>query len=173
MIINKKFLAKYSPLPMPSNFNYDTVMNYIDIAEKIWVLPVIGHELYEELKNQVKKNEVSPENGTLLTEALWPLLGTAVVLEALPFLWTHISEVGITLGKSDNSDSVTLKDLTLVQTHLKNQLDVRGKYLYDFLNMHYDSYPLWVPADCWCACASKKPEQKQIWGTPRCCPEIR
>lgn len=175
MIINRSFLAKYSPLPLPSNFNYDTVMNYIDIAEKIWVLPVIGHELYEELKEQVKKNEVSPENGTLLTEALWPYLAYAVCLEALPMLFVHISEVGVTVGKSDNSDSVTLKDLTYIQQHLRNQTEVRKEYLKKWLWMRSSTYPNWDACGCgMCGGDDKNPNKlMQVYGTPRCNPELK
>ena len=82
MIINKANLSKYSVLPL--NYNYDEVMNYIDVAEKIWILPVLGYDWYEEIEYQVKNNSVSEENATALVEAIWPYLGFAIVYEALP-----------------------------------------------------------------------------------------
>ena len=43
MIINKSNIAKYSILPI--NYNYDEILNYVDIAEKIWILPILGYDL--------------------------------------------------------------------------------------------------------------------------------
>ena len=45
MIINEKYLKQYSPIPL--NYNLTEVKNYIPVAEKIWVKPLIGNELFE------------------------------------------------------------------------------------------------------------------------------
>ena len=151
ILINEKWLKEYSPIPL--NYNLKEVQNYIKISEQIWVEPILGFYFYEELLYQVKNNEVSEENSTLLAEAVYPLLGYAVVLEALPFLWSHISEVGITLGKSDNSDSLSLKDMTYVESHLRRQVEVRKDYLIKFLCEHCKSYPIFNPSGiCGCGC---------------------
>ena len=69
MLFNKKYLAKYSICPIPSNYNYDELMNYVDISEVIWLVPIIGRVWYDELCEQVKNNTVTEENATALTEA--------------------------------------------------------------------------------------------------------
>ena len=113
MIINRTYLKKYSPLP--ENYDLSEVLNYIPVAEAIWVKPILGDDLFDEIEEQVANNEVSDTNATLLTTGgLWQYLSYCTVLEALPFVWSHISQVGITVGKSDNSDSITLKDITYV-----------------------------------------------------------
>lgn len=152
MIINNQYLKKYSPIPL--NYNTDEIKNYIDVAELIYVRPLLGEDLYDELCEQVAEDNISDENATLLTEAIWPLLGFAVVHEALPSIAYHISEVSITKGKSDNSDPLTLKELSLFQTHIKNQVTVRQNFAYDWLKSHWESFPLWdgaVNCDC-CKC---------------------
>ena len=166
ILINEKWLKEYSPIPL--NYNLKEVQNYIKIAEQIWLEPILGFYFYEELLYQVKNNEVSEENSTLLAEAVYPLLGYAVVLEALPFLWSHISEVGITLGKSDNSDSLTLKDMTYVENHLRRQVEVRKDYLIKFLCEHCKSYPIFNPSGicgCGCPCSdgAKLTPPKPLW----------
>ena len=78
MIINEKYLKQYSPIPV--NYNMAEVKNYIPVAEKIWVIPLIGSDLFEEIDEQVKNNTVSEENATLLTEGgLWQYLAFATV----------------------------------------------------------------------------------------------
>ena len=76
VIINEKYLKKYSPISM--NFNLDEVSNFVSISETIWVRPVLGTALYDEILSQVKNNNLSPENSTLLVEAVWPYEGFAV-----------------------------------------------------------------------------------------------
>ena len=150
MIINEKYLKQYSPIPL--NYNMAEVKNYIPVAEKIWVIPLIGYDLYDEINEQVADNEVSPENATLLTEGgLWQYLAFATVFEALPMIWSHISEVGVTKGKSDNSDSLDLKDMTYVSQHLRNQVEVLKDQLKKWLCEHYDTFPTVDVCACGCS----------------------
>lgn len=173
MIINELYLKKFSPIPL--NYNMAEVKNYIPVAEKIWVIPLIGYDLYDEINEQVADNEVSPENATLLTEGgLWQYLAFATVYEALPVIWAHISEVGITKGKSDNSDSLDLKDMTYMTQHIRNQVEVLKDQLKKWICEHAESFPL---ADvCACNCSSccnhdaklNRPNPEfLVYGTPR------
>lgn len=173
MIINEKYLKQYSPIPL--NYNIAEVKNYIGVAEKIWVKPVIGYELFDEIEEQVMKNEVSEENATLLTEGgLWQYLSFATVLEALPILWGHISEVGITKGKSENSDSLSLKDMTYISQHIRNQVEVLKDQLKKWLCEHNESFPSMDCCSCGCSCCNESHGKlnapnplKQIWSTKR------
>ena len=153
MIINEKYLKQYSPIPV--NYNMAEVMNYVNVAEKIWVVPIIGYDLWDEINEQVKNNNLSEENSTLLTEGgLWQYLSFATVYEALPMIWSHISEVGVTKGKSDNSDSLDLKDMTYVSQHLRTQVEARKDYCKRWLCEHYTYYPLMDVCGCGCSCCS-------------------
>lgn len=179
MIINNKYLAEYSPLPQ--NYDFNEVKNYIPIAETIWVKPILGDELYDEIEEQVENNQISDENATLLTTGgLWRYLAFATTLEALPFIWSHVSQVGITLGKSDNSDSISLKDMTLIQQHLRNQVEALKDQLVKWLDEHYQSFPLYVPVNCGCGCAcdgkgklNDPNKLKLVYTPPRRCTSIR
>lgn len=173
MIINEKYMKQFSPIPV--NYNMAEVKNYIPVAEKIWVIPLIGSDLFEEIDEQVKNNTVSEENATLLTEGgLWQYLAFATVYESLPVIWAHISEVGVTKGKSDNSDSLDLKDMTYVSQHLRNQVEVLKDQLKKWICEHNESFPL---ADvCACGCNSccdhnaklNRPNPEfLVYGTPR------
>lgn len=175
MILNKKLLAEYSPLP--SNYDYTEVMNYVDVAEKIWLVPIIGYDFYEELEEQVRENKVTDINATALIEAIYPYLAFATVYEALPMCWSRISEVGITKGKSDNADSLSLKDMTYVQNHLRNQVEVRKDFCIKWLMSHSEYYPLIWGCECECSCqmnGGKNPNRDmQIYSTYREKTDIR
>ena len=157
MIINKKFFAEYSPIG--KNYDYSEIMLYVPVATEIWIRPLIGSDLLDEIEKQVQENNVSETNAALLTEGkLWQYLCYATCYEGLPFLWTNISEVGITLGHSDNSDSITLKDLTYIQQHLRNQVEVLKDSVKRYICEHYLYYPLADVCACNCDCCTRTAE---------------
>lgn len=150
MLINKELLKKFGIFP--ANYDLTEVMNYVDIAEKIWITKTIGYAQYDELQEQVKNNNLTPENSTLLVEAIYPYLAFAVAYECSPMIWAHVSEAGITKGQSDNSISLDLKEMTLVQSHLRRQVEARKDFAIDWIADHIEYYPL--IAECTCECST-------------------
>lgn len=171
MIINKANIAKYSNLP--TNYDYSEIMNYVDVAEKVWLIEILGYDWYEELEDQVKNNTVTPENATALVEAIWPYLGFCIMYEALPAIAYHASEVSLTKGHSDNSDAIDLKELAYYQEHLRRQIEARKDFLKKWICEHIDSFPLAVPCNCGCSTCNdnahlNKPNPwAQLWTTYR------
>ena len=106
-LINKKYLAEYGP--WPKNYNYDEIAPYEDVTISIWLKPLIGQYLLDELEYQIKNNMVSDENATLLVDGgLWRYLCYAMAYESLPMAAYKITEVGLVKSDSDNSKSVDL-----------------------------------------------------------------
>lgn len=146
-LINADYLKAYSLFP--KNYNLEDINNFIPISEQIHILPILGTALYEELLEQVTTNTLTDKNSTLLLE-VYKVLGLAVLYESLPFVWCHVSSVGITKGKSDNSDSIENKDISYLNTHIKAQLDFAKKYLRDWLDEYAVNFPLYKKEDECC-----------------------
>lgn len=151
-LINEKWLREFSPIPL--NYNLKELHNYIKLAETIWIEPLIGWEWYDELLTQVAENNLTEVNSTALVEAIYPYLGFAVALEALPIMWAHISETSITKGFSDNSQALDLKEMTYFQQHMRNQVEARKDYCKRWLCEHFQYYPLMDVCGCGCDCCS-------------------
>ena len=147
-LINAEYLKSYSMFP--KNYDLTDIENFVPIAEQIHILPILGTALYEELLEQVDSNSLTDENSTLLLE-IYKVEGIAVLYESLPFVWSHISQVGITKGKSDNSDSIENKDLAYLNTHIKAQLDYAKKYLREWLDEYQINFPLYKKEDECCS----------------------
>ena len=148
VLINETYLKEYSPLP--KNYDISEIIPYIKPTEHIWIEPVLGTALYEELLEQVKNNSLTAENSTLLL-AVYPYLSFAVVYEALPFIGYHLTEVGITKGKSDNSDSVSMNDMNYITNHLRETVEYMKYQLKHWLDDHSESFPLYNSDDCTCS----------------------
>lgn len=149
-LITEDYFKTYSPIP--DNYNIKEIKPYFHVAEKLWIEPIIGMPLYEELLDEVEKDEVTPENATLLLN-IYPLLAFAITYESLPFVGYHLSQVGITKGKSEISEPVSINDVNYIATQLRNQCETMKKLLKKFLDENAEHYPLYYAdnnAECNC-----------------------
>ena len=146
-LINADYLKAYSMFP--KNYDISEIENFFPVAEQIHIMPILGLSLFEELIEQVSNNNLTEANSTLLLE-IYKVEGIAVLYESLPFVWSHVSQVGITKGFSDNSQSVDNKDISYLNTHIKAQLDYGKKYLKDWLDEYSDNFPLYKKDDNEC-----------------------
>ena len=144
-LINENYFKTYSPVP--DNYNVKDIEPYFKVAEEIWIKPLIGVPLYDELLEEVNTNNVSPENSTLLL-MLYPYLAFAITHEALPFISYHLSEVGLTVGHSDNSTAAPVSEINLISTRLRSTLETLKSNFKKWLDDHSDSYPLYKPDNC-------------------------
>ena len=149
-LITEEYFKTYSPIP--DNYNIKEIKPYFHVAEKLWIEPIIGMPLYEELLDEVENDEVTPENATLLLN-IYPLLAFAITYESLPFVGYHLSQVGISKGKSEISEPVSINDVNYISTQLRNQCETMKKLLKKFLDENAEHYPLYYAdnnAECNC-----------------------
>ena len=146
-LFNEEYLKEYSLLP--TNFNTKEIWNFIPLTEQLHIVPVIGQALYEELLDQVEKNEVTPANASLLLE-IYPFEGLALMEVCMPYLAMHITEVGITKGKSENSDSADVNDINYLTNYVRSQMEPLKSKLISFLKNNKDLYSLYKDIDCTC-----------------------
>lgn len=162
VLINEQYLKAYSLLP--KNYDLTEIMNYVPLSQRIHIEPILGEPLFEQLLEQVIENKLTEVNSTLLLE-VYRVLGVAVVYEALPFIWSHISQTGITLGKSDNSDSVSNRDLNVISSKLESQLEYEKRHLKKWLQDRSDNYPLFYPENN--TPSTTTYNQRILYSTPR------
>lgn len=148
MIINKTYLKQYSPLP--TNYDLSEVMLYVPVAQEIWIRPILGDAFMDELEYQVENDSVSSENATLFTEVLYQYLSFATCLEALPFIWSNFSEAGITVADTDYAKSISLKDITYIEQHLRKQVEFLKDRTIKWICERCNSFPLFNPSICNC-----------------------
>ena len=137
-LMNKEYLKEYSLLPI--NFNTDEIWNFIPLAEQLHIVPIIGQEMYNELLDQVENNKVTPENASLLLQ-IYPFEGLAIMEVSMPYIAFHITEVGITKGSSENSDSVTTNDINYLTNYVRSQMVPYKERLIEFISQNSELYP--------------------------------
>ena len=148
VLMRDDYFVEYSPLP--KNYNLSEIRPYYKLSDDLWLKPILGVPLFEELLEQVNTNTLTPENSTLYLMLL-PYLAFAITQEALPFIAYHFSETGITKGFSDNSTSVSINDVNFINTRLRSSLETLKVGFKKWLNEHSDNYPLYKPDICDCS----------------------
>ncbi|KAA6347894.1 hypothetical protein EZS27_004674 [termite gut metagenome] len=152
LLITEELLKLYSPFP--ENFETEAVIPFVNIAQKLFLEEVLGLPLVAELKVQIKDNDLTEENSTLIVE-IAPALSLYSYYEFLPFGWAKILNKSLTVKESENSKAVSISDMSQLRLIIKNDADVFLRKLIDFLCSCKENYPLWKPKDisiCKCSC---------------------
>lgn len=147
LIISEELLKDYSPI------TDDTVIKefvpYIGIVQAIYIEPILGEELLDELKLQVKNNSLTPFNSALILK-IAPALSHFTVYQGLPFHWATIVNKGITIRESENSKALTTDDLAWLSRRVRNDAETLLNLTIKYLCKCKDNYPLWNPDKDYC-----------------------
>lgn len=144
LIISEELLKLHSPLS--KNVSVDKIFPYLQLAQPYYVAPVLGKALMTELQLQVESGEITDENKALIIKVA-PVLSFYATYLAMRSLAYTISEKGITTEKSDNSSTISEKELGEYILSLKQMAEMHRELLIKFLCECRDSYPLWKPDD--------------------------
>lgn len=148
-LISEALFKQHSPVT--STTDITDFVPYIGIAQELYIEPILGSELADELKEQIAADNLSIANSNLIAR-IAPALSFYAVYQALPFHWATIVNKGITVRESENSRSVDVKDIAQLRRWIKDDADILRQQLTDFLQGHAADYPLWTVPE---ACADK------------------
>ena len=148
LIISEELLKLYSPLSR--NVDVDKIYPYLHLAQPFFIEPILGTALLQELQHQIEEGEITEENKALIlkTAPVLAYYGTYLAMRSLTY---SITEKGMTKEKSENSESISEKELGEYVLSIKNQAEMYADVLIKCLCRCALSYPLWRPeSDCHC-----------------------
>ena len=148
LIISEELLKLYSPLSR--NVDVDKIYPYLHLAQPFFIEPILGTALLQELQHQIEEGEITEENKALIlkTAPVLAYYGTYLAMRSLTY---SITEKGMTKEKSENSESISEKELGEYVLSIKNQAEMYADVLIKYLCRCALSYPLWRPeSDCHC-----------------------
>lgn len=140
-LISEALFKQHSPVT--STTDITDFVPYIGIAQELYIEPILGTKLTDELKQQIASDNLSVANSNLIAR-IAPALSFYAVYQALPFHWATIVNKGITVRESENSRSVDVKDIAQLRRWIKDDADILRQQLSDFLRNHATDYPLWT-----------------------------
>jgi hypothetical protein len=144
VIINEDLFKKHSPIT--DNTILNEFLPYLSIAQELYIAPVLGDALMEELSAQTTANSLNVNNSRLILK-IAPPLSFHAVYQALPFHWASIVNKGITIRESENSRGVDVRDIAQLRRWIKDDAEALMNQLIGFLNKYRNDYSLWRSTD--------------------------
>lgn len=169
-LVSEELLKLHSPISR--NVDVEKVIPFLTISQPYYIEPILGTALMEELQAQVESGEITDENKALLLK-IAPALSNWTTYLALRSLAYSITEKSITKEHSDNSDSLSEKELGEYILSTKNLAEMSTELLIKYLCRCSDLYPLWRPeGECNCqkyaeTDGSSKPIYKSVVYFPK------
>lgn len=152
-IISERLLKHFSNLTR--NVDIGKVMPYVSLAEDFYITDILGDPLMDELREQIATDTLTDENKALLIKVA-PVLALYTEFLSLRGLAYTITAKGITKEKSENSESISEKELGEWRIQIENDAKTARERLVKFL-CTCDNYPLWRPdGECDCEKYRKK-----------------
>ena len=149
LIISEELLKLYSPLSR--NVDVDKVYPFLHLAQEFYLEDILGIALLEELQSQVESGDITEENKALLLKVA-PVLANYACYLAMRSLTYSVTEKGITLEKSENSQTISEKELGEYILSIKNLCEMHKEVLIKYLCRCALTYPLWRPQSDECNC---------------------
>ena len=149
LIISEELLKLYSPISR--NVDVDKVYPFLHLAQEFYLEDILGIALLEELQSQVESGEITEENKALLLKVA-PVLANYACYLAMRSLTYSVTEKGITLEKSENSQTISEKELGEYILSIKNLCEMHKEVLIKYLCRCALTYPLWRPQSDECNC---------------------
>ena len=148
LLISEELLKLYSPLS--KNVGIDRIFPFVHLAQPYYITPIIGQPLLEELQEQIDNDSLTTENKALIIKIAMPLAMWTTYL-AVRGLGYSFTQKGVTKEKSENSESLSEKEMGEYILSLKNQSEMASELLIKYLCHCKDLYPTWRPEkECNC-----------------------
>ena len=116
-----------------------------DIQE-LYILPIIGTALYDELKTQVRTNTLTSVNQTLLFEKINPALMWHVLSKGAHIFTYKIRNKGIVTQTSDNATPATISEIDRLVKQFESFAQTYSERLTKYLIENSTTYPLYLNA---------------------------
>jgi hypothetical protein len=115
----------------------------IEKAQDMYILPLLGSGLYNELSTQIENNTVSADNAILLNDYIAPALTKWVYYEAIPKLIYKNENTSILKRTAENASTIEFKEMIYLREIATNDAEYRATRLSKFLCANPQTYPLY------------------------------
>jgi len=136
LFITETFIKTYSNID--DNVDTQYITPVIDLVQKMYIRPILGTALYDELTTQISNDTVNANNVTLLDNYIQDTMLYYVLSEGLPSFTYKIENKSVSTKTSDNATPV---DNSIIQSEVsryKDRAEFFAQQLIDFLEATAD-----------------------------------
>ncbi len=112
-------------------------------CQRLYIEPIVGTGIFNELKTQITNDTVTVLNATLLDDYIIPCLVNYVKSEAAISLNFKFTNKAVTTKNSENSSPVTKDESIYLMQHWKHIAEDYAERITTYLMENRNSYPLY------------------------------
>lgn len=113
-------------------------------AQELYTKEILGTALYDQIYTQIAAGSLSSDNSTLLTSYIQPALKWWVIYEAMDMLHVKLTNKGVVIKNSDNSESVSSNYIVTLKEKFRNLAERWDDKTRKFLLQNPTTYPLYL-----------------------------
>ena len=139
LFITRTDLVKNSILD--GNVDTDKFIQFIKIAQQIYVRNYLGTDLYNKISNEIIAGTLSGNYLTLVQEYVQPMLIHAAMMDYLPFAAYQIKNGGIFKHSSENAETATKEEVDYLVQKERDITEYYTKRFVDYMAFNQGLYP--------------------------------
>ena len=144
LFVTETYMKKHSNIDANVDAQYITPV--IESVQDLYILPVLGTALYDEISAEIIAGSVSVANQDLLDRHVQKAILYYVLAEGLPSFNYKIENKSVATKTSDNATPVDINILQSEVSRYRNIAEVYSQRITSFLVANSDTYPLYCDA---------------------------
>lgn len=129
-----------------SNFDEQMLGQLIWDVQELYILPILGTALYDELRTQIQAGTLTQANQTLLFEKINPALMWHLLSKGAHIFTYKIRNKGIVTQTSDNANPASIAEIDRMVKQFESFAQTYSERLMRFLVENENTYPLYSNA---------------------------
>lgn len=115
----------------------------IELAQRLWIRPIIGSGLFDELQTQINAATLTALNTTLLSTYIQPAMEYWTLYELVEPMLYKFQNKNIAKKNSDNSNPIDLDEAVHLKNKFKNIAESYTDTIKLYLLQNTSNYPLY------------------------------
>ena len=147
LLISEDYVRQNSN--MEFNLEFQFIIKSIYDAQKLYIEPLLGTELYDKITYLVDNDTISGATNykTLLVNFIQPCLLNYTILQAIPLIHFKMNNKSINKLNSTNSETSDLESIKYLQDYYKNIAEMYSNRINRLLLNNTTLYPEYGQAD--------------------------
>lgn len=123
------------------NSDMKVITPTIILVQDIYIHPLLGSDLFDEIKSQIIASTTTAANQTLLDNYILPCMLWYTLCEATPAFKYRYMNKGVMVKSSENSSAADLQEIQFLMDKWKNHAEVYAERCTRYLVENRTTYP--------------------------------
>ena len=123
------------------NVDVDILLPYVRQAQKLYVEPKLGTDLYKKLEADITAGTLTGAYKTLVDEYIGDMLPNWAFYHAIPFLRFKVENGNIYAKSSENGSALTTEEAQHLREEIRNTSEYYTERLIEHLTNNISSFP--------------------------------